>query len=409
MAPCDSPRRRLATYDALRNPHFRWFWFGMLASSATMQMGRVAQGWLVYDLSGSAFALGWSSVGWSISNAVLSPWGGVISDRLEKRRLLLWSRALLALSSLVVAVLAAVGVVVVWHLAVYSLFRGALFAVLMPAQNAYLTEIVDHRSLLNAVSLNSVGMGLTGIVAAPLAGLAIEAFGVGSVYLGVSVLYWVVFLAMLKLPLSTTSDPGTRSVWSDVVDGARYLWARQVLLTLLAMAFLRGFLAMPYRTLMPKYASDVMALDASGLGILVAAPSVGSLISSLGMASLGAFAYKGKLLLGAGLVMGLALVLFGNSEVFAVVLVLLAVIGATGNIAMVANRTLIQVNSDGPYMGRAMSAYMMMFGLSQLGTLPIGAIADQWGVRLVVTAQGALLVVAFLVVWLTQPKIKRLA
>ena len=80
-------RRRLSTFDALRDRHFRWYWLGMLASSSTMQMGSVGQGWLVYELTGSAFALGWVSAGWSISNSIISPWGGVISDRIEKRRL----------------------------------------------------------------------------------------------------------------------------------------------------------------------------------------------------------------------------------------------------------------------------------------------------------------------------------
>jgi predicted MFS family arabinose efflux permease len=152
-----------------------------------------------------------------------------------------------------------------------------------------------------------------------------------------------------------------------------------------------------------------MGLDASGLGILVAAPGVGSLISSLTMASLGDFKNKGKLLLIAGIVMGLALVAFSNTQSFVLVLILLAIVGATSNVCMVSNRTLLQLNCDPPYLGRVMSAYMMMFGLTQLGSVPTGALADRLGVPVVITIQGALFALIFVLVWLFQPKIRKLA
>jgi MFS family permease len=231
---------------------------------------------------------------------------------------------------------------------------------------------------------------------------------VEAVYFGVAVLYLVVFLIMLKLPRTGTTDPGTRSVWSDIVDGVKHIRLRPVLIPLLALVFVRGLLAMPYRTLMPKYAQDVMNLDASGLGILVAAPGVGSLIAALVMASLGDFRGKGKLMLASAVVLGGALVLFANTQLFALVLVLLAVVGAASNICMVTNRTLLQENCDGPYLGRIMSAYMMMFGLTQLGTIPVGALADRFGVPSVLAVLSTLFVLAIVLVWVTQPRIRKL-
>ena len=406
--PSTAKRRRLSTFDALQDPNYRWYWLAMLASSSTMQMGSVGQGWLVYELTGSAFALGWVSAGWSISNSILSPWGGVISDRIEKRTLLLWSRGFMALSALAITVLIALDRVQVWHLAVYSLFRGVLFAVLMPAQNAYLAEMVERETLMNAVSLNSVGMGLAGIFMGSLAGILIDAYGVESIYLGIALLYLVVFLIMFRLPKTGTVDSGSRSAMADLVDGFKYIRLCPTLIPLLALVFVRGFLGMPYRTMMPKYAEDVMGLDATGLGILISAPGVGSLISSLIMASLGNFKGKGKILLGAGVVMGLALVGFGNVQSFWLVLALLAIVGAASNVCMVTNRTLLQLNCDSPYLGRLMSAYMMMFGLTQLGTMPAGAIADAMGVPLVITVQGALFALIFVVLWVVGRKIKAL-
>jgi MFS family permease len=400
---------RLATFAALKDRRFRWYWLGMLASASTMHMNGVGQGWLVYDLAGSALALGWVSASWSISSSVLSPWAGVLSDRLEKRTLLLWTRGLMAASTVVVAALISMDAVQVWHLAAYSLVRGVLFAILMPAQSAYLGELVDPDTLLNAVSLNAVGMGLAGIFAPSLAGFLIDFVGAEAVYLGIALLYMAVFVTILKLPRSGTANPSSHSVWSDIVDGAKYIRICPILIPLLVVVFLRGFLAFPYRTLMPKYAQDVMHLDASGLGILVAAPGVGSLISSLVVASMGDFQGKGKLLLGSAVVLGLALVLFSNTQVFLLVLFLLALVGATSNICMVTNRTLLQANCEGPYLGRVMSAYMLMFGLTQLGTIPIGALADDFGVPQVIAVLGGLLVVAIILVWVMQPRIRKLA
>lgn len=400
--------RKLATFDALQNTHFRWYWLAMLASSSTMQMGSVGQGWLIYELTGSAFALGWVSAGWSISNSILSPWGGVISDRIEKRTLLLVCRGLMVLTALAISLLIALDQVQVWHMAAYSLFRGVLFAILMPAQNAYLAELVNRKTLMNAVSLNSVGMGLAGIFMASLAGFLIDAIGVQAVYLGIALLYFVVFLIMFKLPQVGVTDPGTRSVWADLYDGFKYIRFCPEMAPLLALVFVRGFLGMPYRTMMPKYANDVMGLDASGLGVLVSAPGVGSLISSLAMATLGDFRGKGRLLLISGVVMGLALVGFGNVQSFGLVLVLLAVVGAASNVCMVTNRTLLQLNCEPVYLGRVMSGYMMMFGLTQLGTMPAGAVADALGVPLVITVQGALFALVFVLIWGFGRKIRSL-
>ena len=396
------------TFDALKNRDFRWLWLGRLASSATFQMGSVAQGWMVYRLTGSAFALGWVSAGWSISNSILSPWGGVVSDRIEKRTLLIWCRGVMVLIALGITALIALDRVQVWHLAGYSLLRGILFAILMPAQNAYLAELVDRKTLMNAVSLNSVGMGVAGIFMSSLSGFLIDAIGVEAVYFGIALLYLVVFAIMFKLPRTGTTDPGTRSVWADLTDGFKYIRFCPEMIPLLALVFVRGFLGMPYRTMMPKYANDVLQLDASGLGVLLSAPGVGSLISSLVMASMGDFQRKGKILLIAGVVMGLALVGFGNIQNFAVVLVLLAIIGAASNVCMVTNRALLQLNCEPAYLGRVMSAYMMMFGLTQLGTMPAGAVADALGVPLVITVQGALFALTFVLIWATGRRIRSL-
>ena len=461
---------RWKTFDALHDRNFRWLWVGQLASSATFQMGTVAQGWLVYQLTGSAFALGWVSSGWSIATLTLSLYGGAIADRVEKRDLLIWTRLAMVLNTLAIAVLISLNVIQIWHLMVNSLVTGVLFSFMMPASQAILSDLVPREALLNAMSLNSVGMGLMGIFSASLAGYLVQKVGVQGPYYVMAGFYLMALFSLTKLPRSgltgwtgasvqsdlsqgmshlrsvlrelfpTRSVGGLRSsvradlregigyigsglmklvpagpagrsqtsVWADLWEGVHYIRSQPVLLALLSLALARVLFAMPYRTFMPKFAQDVMGMGASGLGVLMAAPGLGGLISSLATASLGDFRGKGKLLLASGVVMGGALILFSSNGSLTPVLIFLALVGAASNGCMVFNNTLLQANSRVRVRGRVMSVYMMMWGLTPLGTMPAGIIADRMGVGLVISLQGGVLILIFLAMGLLWPRMRKL-
>jgi MFS family permease len=392
---------RWRAFDALQDDNFRWLWVGQLAFSATFQMGNLAQGWIVYQLTGSAFALGWVSSGWSISTLLLCLYGGAVADRLEKRDLLIWARLAMALNYLAVALLISADAIQIWHLAVSSLLSGVFFSFMMPAGQAILSELVDREALFNAVSLNSLGMGLMGILSATLAGYLLEVVGAAGAYYAMVGFYLVALLSVIKIPRTGRGEPSPTSVWTDLREGVRYIRSHPALLTLLSLALARATLAMQYRTFMPKFAQEVMGVDASGLGVLLAAPGVGALVASLTFASLGDFQGKEKLLVAAGLALGGSLLLFANTAYFAPALLFLGLVGAANNACMVSNNTLLQVNSDDRLRGRVMSVYLMMWGLMPLGTLPAGAIADRMGVPFAVSLEGGLLALTFLGVgWL---------
>jgi len=398
--------QRLAAFDSFHNRDFRWFWLGRFASSATMQMGTVAQGWLVYQLTGSALALGWVSAGRSVARLIFSLYGGALADRLERRQLLIWTRAAMLLNVLVIALLIATDAIRVWHLVVYTFVGGAISSLMMPAQNAYLVQLVDHGTLMNAVSLTSVGMGLVGIFGASLSGFLIEWIGVEAVYFVIVALYAGALYTLTRLPRTRGAGARRTTLWADLRAGLRYLRVQPSLPPLLGIAMVRVMLGWAHRTLMPVYAQEVLHLDASGLGILTAAPNAGSLIGSLSLASLGNRRGKGKILLSSGLIMGLALIAFANVHQFAVVLLLLVLVGAARNATMVLNQTLLQTNCDDVYRGRVSAVYMMLFGLMPLGTIPAGAIADTWGAPLAVTLQGALLATIFAAFWVTRSRVR---
>jgi len=385
-----------ATFDALQQRNFRWLWLANLANSATFQMGMVAQGWLVYELTGSALALSWVGSGWSISTLLLSLYGGVIADRVEKRRLILLMRLAMALNVVWLTVVIMTGAVRVWHLMANSLLSGVLMSFMMPAQITLVSDLVEKDTLLNAMSLSAIGMGLMGIVAASGAGLLIQNVGIAGVYWTITVLHLLSFVAITRLPRREPMDSVRSSMWRELCEGIANLRRQPVLVSLLVLGVTRILLGLSYTTFMPKYASEALNMDASGLGILMGTPGIGGMASALVLASLGNLRGKGRLMLVAGAILGCALCLFVQVRWLPAVLVFLALAGAMGNLCMVTIETLFQSVSTDEYRGRMMSIYMMSWGLSPVGTIPSGALADRLGVPTVVTMQGALLTVIYL-------------
>lgn len=393
-------------FEAMRIRDFRWLWLAGLASAVTFQMGTVAQGWLVYELTGSALILGWVSGGWSLATLTFALFGGVIAERVDKRRIMLWGRGLTLLTTLAIAALISMRAIRVWHLLANSLLMGIAMCVIMPAEQAWIAELVDRRTLLNAAALFSVGMGIMGIFSAWAAGQIIERLGASGVYYVMAGAYVVALASIGRLPASGARGGMSRSMWGDLADGVRYLAHNPLMLALLVSSTARVLFAMPFRTFMPKFSSEVMGFEASGLGLLMAAPGVGALVSSLVVASLGDFRRKGLLLIASGILAGGALVLFAGIHYLPLTLLFLAAVGAGENNCMVVTSAMLQTYADPRYRARVMSMLMLVFGLSPLGTLPAGAIADRLGVPLVVGAQGALMVAAFAFIWLWRPELR---
>lgn len=396
------------TFQALSNRHYRWLWMGRLATAATFQMGNVVQGWLVYHLTGSAFALGWVGAGWSVSTLLLSPYGGVIADRVDKRTLMLWSRLGMMLNTLALGLLISLGLIQVWHIALSSFFTGIFIAFLMPAQQAIISELVEPNVLMNAMSVDALGMGLMGVVSASIAGFVIEATGAQGVYYTMAGMYVIALFTILKLPKAPPRDGERTSVWADLLGGAKYLRSNSILLTILGLGLVRVFFVMPYHSLMPAFARNNMGFDAAGLGLLQSAAGVGALVASLIACNMGDFQAKGKLLMQISVAIGLCLIAYVTVPWVPLVFVLLAIVGGLNNLYMVLNSTLLLANADAAYRGRVLSIALMEFGLHPLGTIPSGAIADRVGVTWVVSIQGAIVASVFALVGKLKPGIKEL-
>jgi MFS family permease len=394
---------------ALRFAGFRWFILGRVAGSPTGQMRQVVQGWLVYQMTGSALALGWVSTARALVMVALSPVGGVLSDRFEKRFVMLGARVILAISSFGIAALIWLDVLRPWHIVVSSMLDGMAFSILSPAMQTIVSALVDRDTLLNAVSLASVFEGITAIVGATLAGFLIESTSAGSVYLGMGLLFCLVGYTIFRLPPGQTASTRDSSVAVELLDGLRYLRASPVLVAVVGLSVASFVLAQPYNAFLPAFASAELGLDAAGLGLLTSLMGVGALLMSLTVVALGNTRHKGKFLLGAGIAMGICLLLIVFVPVLAGVYLFVTLQAGFSNLSRVMTRTLLQSHSEASYRGRVTSTVTTLSSLSRLSTLPAGALADRYGVPAVVGVLAALLIAIYMGMGLFVPRLRKLS
>ena len=384
---------RITTFTSLKNRHYRWFWLGMLASFAAIHLQIVARNWLVYEMTGSALALGIVIAAWGFPILLLSLYGGAVADRVKKRDLLIVTQVANGVITLIIAVLIATGMIALWHLIAAAAVTGIIFAFHVPARLAIIPELVRKRELLNAIALNSTGMNLSRFVGFAIGGALLGFIGVAGVYYVVVFCFFVSAALLFMLPVVEKVRPrAVTSIKVDLVAGLRYIYHSDLMRSLLAMAFVSIAFGLPYMNLMPVFAVDIFDVGEFGLGLLLGMAGLGALIGSLIIASLGDFRRKGPLLMGLALGFGATVALFGLSGSYPLSLVLLIAVGLLGAGYLAVNNTLIQSNVPREVLGRVMSIYVMTFAMMPLGTLPLGAVSDAIGAQLAIGAGGVIVV-----------------
>ena len=371
-------------------------------------MSVVAAPYAAFTLSDSATVLGLVSLATGLPLLGLSLVGGVVADRLPRRRILVATQATLGLGAAALAVLTFSGALEVWHLVAVGGVQGVAFAFNMPARQAYVAELVGRPLLRNAVALSNAGMNFNRVVGPSVAGalLAVPAIGVGGVFAAMTLMYALVVLSLLRLPervagAAETSPsapaadrPRRASGWADLLEGLGYIRSSPTLLTLFAMGFLALFFGMPFQTLMPVFAERVYGVGAAGLGMLMAAVGVGALGGSLLVATISSSPFATRLQIGFGVGFGLALVGFGLAPSFAVAVVMLALVGMLSSAYSSLNNTLVMGNTPPNLYGRVMSVHLMTFATMPLGAFPMAWLADHVGGRPVVIGDGLIVAAA---------------
>ncbi len=403
--------RLLTAPVSLKVKNFRLLWLSMFGSYNAMQMQMVANGWLVYDMTGSPFALGMVSAGWGIPVVLFSLFGGAVADRVLKRKLLVIVQTALFLLTLCLALLIKTGHIAIWHLVISSILMGGFLSFSMPARQAFIVDLVGKDDQLNAIALGSLASNFCRVASPALAGLLLKFIGVPGVY-GIIVLSnLAVILLLLLIPRgqgAMTARPNV-PLLPDVVAGLRYVRGNRIILSLLAFAFIPVLGAMPYQMLLPVFARSIFKAGETGLGLLMSSIGLGALLGSGLITSLGRFRFKGRLMFLSGTMFGLFLVLFSLMPVIPPACLCLVFIGAGSSMALTLINSLIMSNTPRELVGRVMSIFTMTYGLMPLWTLPAGILAEIVGAPATVAAGGILLTACFIGGFALRPDLRKLA
>jgi MFS family permease len=393
---------------ALRHPNYRLFFSGQLVSLVGTWMQQVAEAWLVYRLTGSAAMLGVAGFASQIPVFFLATIGGTVADRFNRHRILVVTQTISMILPLVLATLVFTGRVHVWHVMALASTLGIVNAFDVPARQSFVVEMVGKEDLVNAIALNSSIVNAARAIGPAVAGILVAAVGEGWCFLlnGLSYTAVITGLLLMRLPARLkTAHP--KPALADLTHGFRFVRRTMPVRDLLLLVGLVSFAGLPYSTLMPIFAGEILHGGARGLGLLMAAAGAGSLAGALTLASRSSIRGLGRIVAASALVFGVALTAFAASRLFWLSALILPVVGMSMITQAASTNTLIQSMVPDAMRGRVMAIYAMMFmGMSPIGALVEGWIAERIGAPHTVMIGGAVCVAGAIVFNIRLPRLR---
>ena len=369
-------------WRALRHRNFRLFFTGQSISLIGTWMTRIATSWLVYRLTGSALLLGTVSFAGQIPTFLLAPFAGVLVDRIDRRKLLVWTQVLAAIQSLAMAALTLARIITIHEIIVLSACQGLINAFDMPGRQSFLVQMVeDKQDLSNAIALNSSMVNMARLVGPAIAGIIIAAVGEGYCFAidGISYIAVVVSLLMMHVKPAALRR-ATTSMLEQLREGWSYVANFQPIRTILTLFALLSLMGMPFMVLMPIFASQVFHGGPHTLGYLMGASGIGALISAISLALRRSVRGLTTMIQIAAVMFGAGLILFGLSHHLVLSLFLMLIVGFGMMQGLAASNTIIQTLVPEDKRGRVMSYYTMAFvGMAPFGSLLAGALAHKFG------------------------------
>jgi MFS family permease len=424
-----------ATFRALRHYNYRLWFFGQTISLVGTWMQTMAQQVLVYRLTGSAAALGVISFIGLIPLIPLSFWGGSLTDRFPKRTLIMATQVTMLVLALSLAGLTLSGIVQLWHVYLFAFLLGAANAIDLPARQAFTIDMVEGKEdLTNAIGLNSAMFNGARAIGPALAGLVVAALGEGLAFFlnGLSFIAVIISLSMMRnLPHSSAAAADGPSTLEHMAQGLHFIRSQKTLIILISLVAVSAFLSMPYSTLMPVFASQVLGEsaapvvaaicgggrmitqcqtpDALPLGLLLTMVGLGALAGALCVASLSNRARRGLLLTAGNLAFPALLLIFAASRSFPLSLVIVLLVGFSFVWQNALANTLLQIITPDAVRGRVMGLYTMTFqGMMRIGGLQAGFMSDWLGAPVTVGLGAAISLAYGLYVMVRYPPVRKL-
>jgi MFS family permease len=394
---------------ALTHRNFRLFFFGQGISLIGTWMQAVALGWLVLDLTNSPFAVGLNGALRSLGVLVFTLYGGVVVDRVDKRRLIVWTQVLQMLEALALALLVWTRTVTTWQVMVLAVLFGIVSAFDIPARQALLVELVGRENLMNAIALNSSMFNAARIVGPAIAGLLIGATDVGMCFFLNGVSYVAVLAGLLAMRLPRfVPRVIEHSAWVGLRQAVAFIRSDARISTIVILVAVFSVFGFPFLVLMPVVARDVVHTNARGYGLLMAAVGVGAMLGALALALAGRRVKQGRALLQSGGAFAALVIAFAAARSLSLALPLLALAGCAMIVTTALANTMLQTLVPDALRGRVMAFYAFVFvGMAPLGAFQAGFVAEHHGAPISIALGGVVCLIGMAVAGWLGPELRR--
>jgi MFS family permease len=398
------------TFAALRHRNYRLYFTGQLVSVAGTWMQIVAQGWLVYELSRSELMLGVVGFASAIPALVVSPWGGVVVDRVPKRTLLVMTQSAAMLLAFLLSALAFTGWVQVWHIVALSALLGIVNALDGPGRQAFVVEMVGREDLTNAIALNSMMFNSARVIGPAVAGVTLAALGSAWCFFINGLSFLAVIAGLLAMRLAPRPrDAGLSSPWQQLKAGLGYVLRHANLFALLLLALIFSVFGISYSTILPAFVDQNLHAGASAYGAVNAATGLGAVCGAFVVARYGDRGRRGQWLVWANVAFPLILLAFAYLTNVYASLGLAFWLGVGFMLQFTLINTLLQTHVADEMRGRVLSLYTLtFFGFAPFGNLAIGVLAESFGLSLTMGLSAAVALVLSSAVILIVPRLRQL-
>lgn len=378
MAAIAQPAQQRSMFSAMRHSDFRWYFFGQLISISGTWMQSVAQGWLVFELTHSEFALGVVAFAAGIPSLLLSPFAGVLVDRFPRRNILLWTQTIQMILAFILAILVFAGTVQVWHITLLAFLLGMTRCVDAPARQSFIKDMVGTDDMSSGITLNSIMVNGGRVVGPALAGGLLISVGAGWCFFINGATFLAVLVSLLVIhPRFHSVGAGHGSPLGQMREGLAFSRQHETILPLLLLAAVGSVFAANTITLLPALADTVLHAPVNGLSTLSITQGIGAVIAGLMLTMLVNRYGHGRVVSIMVLLLSVTMILLARTAVLEISGLLMAIYGFAFVLFFVNTNTMIQHEVPDEVRGRVMSLFTLTFlGLTPMGALVIGWLAN---------------------------------
>ena len=399
------------TFHSLGNSAYRRFWFSLIILMAGVNMQMLARGQLAWDLTHDTFLVALVGSAFAPPILLFSVFGGTFADRWDRKKMIQYSQFAICIVAGSVGVAIWQGWISIWILMVAGFGQGVCWSFMMPARQSIIPQLVSKSEITNAIALSASGMALMTLSGPGIGGLAYAWIGPAKTYFLIAGLMFIAFLLMggVKITGEASSKKNREvKVLSAVWDGLRYSARNKTILILFILLLSTTMTSMSFRSLMPAQVGLIFGGGPPELGILMSMIGVGALFGSLFVAGLTANVRRGVILLAATGLSAMAILVSSFVTIFFVAMVAMMVLGLGDAGRRSLNASLLMEQADEEHRGRVMGIYMLNFGLTPIGAIPLGILAEATDIRVSFAVAGCILAASVILTWVLTPRIRRL-